>query len=773
MDFIKPEEHPIEFCASQLEYLDEDFNSSLQFPAVFPSDVSSRRDKPPLVFGSSRTPQKPSSIHLLFAQNHSHTNRNMFSPTSASNFASKLSPTRVNYSPNQSFGLNNADQDPDFMMDEHFENLVEQIELDEFEMDRSQTFPRPFTKEVRPPNTANDSEFSDLWTDDLLARDGESDFQRMTENIFVEIPNEQSMIFLDGASNDESHSINIEETDLDALDNEDHMDIQNQSKSYRSELMRVDDDHETNFSKSSNDEKLSPEREIAIAAEYFSDIGFGHELNSNIDLKSNSEYKTEYLDKNNSKGSPDSGELIGSDISIDLGDEVHRLDLEQSSMQNIVKSEEVQDSYIEVPIQESKEYLELDRENRFLVNERIFLEKKIADMEKNIASLQSDHERKIQSLQHTEIEKRESLINHVQQLQTQLAESQANVQTISSIRSTLERERELDILSTKKTLLEAKEQQLLDLRREFSVELKRCEDSERKRWQEEVDSLQHRADELRRDLAREREEKLSLEQEFILERKKTSQFEGNSNWKLELAAAAEEIQRLFADDQSSLTDFKLDLPEDVVGAFQEMVRMAQKFGVQQKEKLFNTQNELKRINEYRDSYVHNEIESYRCSVESEHQKVIARIRNQYDIEIRSLKSNLKSQQNESVIDASKQEQIFQQSQLITTLQNQWDHERKSLRSQIESLETHIKTNQKSEKQLKNQYALQYDQAKQKMAKSIQVFEERLREAFGKQVEEITKEITEKFRLREISYKRKFVEHRDLIQNLRNKIDGQE
>ncbi|KAL7752562.1 hypothetical protein RI367_002096 [Sorochytrium milnesiophthora] len=132
-----------------------------------------------------------------------------------------------------------------------------------------------------------------------------------------------------------------------------------------------------------------------------------------------------------------------------------------------------------------------------------------------LAELRQEYEHSLQSIQTSEGQKRAALQSQVDMLQRELEMARANNTSIASIRATLQREKELDILGVKKELLSQKEQQLLKMRAEFThdkeelikryrEELARKEEEHQHDHQSlttELDAVRRAADQLREQIA--------------------------------------------------------------------------------------------------------------------------------------------------------------------------------------------------------------------------------------------------------------------------------
>ncbi|KAJ3337069.1 hypothetical protein HDU93_001692 [Gonapodya sp. JEL0774] len=124
------------------------------------------------------------------------------------------------------------------------------------------------------------------------------------------------------------------------------------------------------------------------------------------------------------------------------------------------------------------------------------LDAAVYEKEKAVMVLKSEHEAKVEEL------KRDSL-TQITELQTQLTQFQSDLllartatANVSHIRATLQREKELDVLTARKEILAQKERQLQELRRDMNDEVGRVqrEWKERERlWKQQKDMMEDEA----------------------------------------------------------------------------------------------------------------------------------------------------------------------------------------------------------------------------------------------------------------------------------------
>ncbi|KAJ3184383.1 hypothetical protein HDU85_001688 [Gaertneriomyces sp. JEL0708] len=113
----------------------------------------------------------------------------------------------------------------------------------------------------------------------------------------------------------------------------------------------------------------------------------------------------------------------------------------------------------------------LTRDNEKLAEENETLHKDIeiviSDSDQAATKAEAEYERKVSLVRHEEIAKRRHLQEEIQSLQAQLQNARMAEDQMASIRSSLQKEKELDILSIKKELTAQKERELQELRREI------------------------------------------------------------------------------------------------------------------------------------------------------------------------------------------------------------------------------------------------------------------------------------------------------------------
>ncbi|TPX32698.1 hypothetical protein SmJEL517_g04202 [Synchytrium microbalum] len=128
----------------------------------------------------------------------------------------------------------------------------------------------------------------------------------------------------------------------------------------------------------------------------------------------------------------------------------------------------------------------------------------------------------LQALQRSEEDRRSLLQKRIEQLQQDLHHSKASASQLASIRATMEREKELDILEVKKEVMSQKERQLQEIRREMQRDKEEMQQRLREDIEHEKDERAAERRRLESDLARtkrlveQKEEEIrSMEQRLI------------------------------------------------------------------------------------------------------------------------------------------------------------------------------------------------------------------------------------------------------------------
>ncbi|TPX40096.1 hypothetical protein SeLEV6574_g06793 [Synchytrium endobioticum] len=104
--------------------------------------------------------------------------------------------------------------------------------------------------------------------------------------------------------------------------------------------------------------------------------------------------------------------------------------------------------------------------------------------ERALRDTRKDFENMMQKLQRSEDERRSVLERRIEELQQDLHHARSSASQMATIRATLEREKELDILQVKKDVMSQKERQLQDIRRE----LQRDKEDLQRRLRDEIES---------------------------------------------------------------------------------------------------------------------------------------------------------------------------------------------------------------------------------------------------------------------------------------------
>ncbi|KXS22451.1 hypothetical protein M427DRAFT_172892 [Gonapodya prolifera JEL478] len=144
------------------------------------------------------------------------------------------------------------------------------------------------------------------------------------------------------------------------------------------------------------------------------------------------------------------------------------------------------------------------------------LDAAVYEKEKAIMLLKSENEAKVEQLKRESLTQITALQTQVTQLQSDLLLSRTSTANVTSIRATLQREKELDILTARKEILAQKEKQLQDLRRDMNEEVGRVHKEWKEReklWKQEKDMLQEDSMDKDVELSRLRTECAALQRE--------------------------------------------------------------------------------------------------------------------------------------------------------------------------------------------------------------------------------------------------------------------